>query len=282
MIIALEVQGNTKGGQELFLFLSSKIAMMIGSLLKHGIQAGQEITLDPNFYFSNQDVDTVQLYTVKGVGGDQGIYNYSFEARIQMKGNNTLSMTRHPVRLLHFNYLGEFQRLSSLAMQPFSCVTILDLTNRLRTNSVYGYNRKFAKELVTRSGTFSHATHGVAIYSYDPEIKNSRTEGKTYLGREPLESHISYLKMNGYTSAVYVCEECGHKRSFTTPNLGIVRGRCQGCKEIQGSQEYIIQTFVPIALAEMLIEYKDLPTENVVKNYLDKCVEWATSMQLIA
>lgn len=282
MIIALEIQGNTKNGQELFLFLSSKITPMVSSLLKHGIDTGVDLTLDPNFYFSNQDVDTVQLYTVRGTKGDQGLYNYAFEARVQMKGDTHLSMVRYPVKLLHFNYAGEFYKLSSLSMQPFSCVTILDLTNRLRATSVYGYNLKFKKEIVTRSGVFPHSTHGVAIYSYDPEIKDHRESGKTYLGREPLEAHISYLKMAGYTSAIYVCEECGHKRSFTTPNMGIVRGRCDGCKALQSSVEPVIQTFVPIAMAEMLLEYKDLPTEQVVSTYLNKCVDWANSMQLIA
>lgn len=37
MIIAMEIQGLSKNGQELYLFLSSKITMMIGRLLKDGI-----------------------------------------------------------------------------------------------------------------------------------------------------------------------------------------------------------------------------------------------------
>ena len=52
MIIAMEIQGLSKSGQELYLFLSSKITMMIGRLLKDGIDGGVDITLDPNFYFS--------------------------------------------------------------------------------------------------------------------------------------------------------------------------------------------------------------------------------------
>lgn len=282
MIIAMEIQGLSKNGQELYLFLSSKITMMIGRLLKDGIEGGVDITLDPNFYFSNQDVETVQLYTVKGVGGDQGNYNHSFEARIQMKSDNALSMTRRKVRLMYYNYLGEFHKLSTMAMQPFSRITLLDLTDNLKTLSVYGYNRSLGKEIVTRSGVFSHATHGVAIYDYQPQIKDYRDEGKNFIGREPLQPYISHLKMNGFTKGIYICEECGHKRNFTTPNLGVVRGRCEGCKEIKGSQEPIIQTFVPLALASMFYEYNGLGTKEVIDMYLGQCKEWAESVQLIA